>query len=119
MSMTEVNHCAENALAERMNGILKGEYALDQRFKTKAQTMKAVEEAIRLYGTRRPHSALGYRFPAQVHAECPPRPPCGMPGAWAPLRTMVAASSSSHARLPSALIPGADHSGVPLRGWKK
>ena len=27
MSMTEVDHCAENALAERMNGILKGEYA--------------------------------------------------------------------------------------------
>ena len=69
MSMTEVDHCAENALAERMNGILKGEYALDQRFKTKAHTMKAVEEAIRLYGTRRPHSALGDRFPAQVHAQ--------------------------------------------------
>ena len=28
MSMTEVDHCAENALAERMNGILKGEYGL-------------------------------------------------------------------------------------------
>lgn len=69
MSMTELNHCAENALAERMNGILKGEYALDQRFQTKAQTLQAVEEAIRLYGTRRPHSALGYRFPAQVHAQ--------------------------------------------------
>lgn len=69
MSMTEVDHCAENALAERMNGILKGEYALDQRFKTKAQALKAVEEAIGLYGTRRPHSALGYRFPAQVHAQ--------------------------------------------------
>jgi transposase InsO family protein len=69
MSMTEVDHCAENALAERMNGILKGEYALDQQFKTKAHTMKAVEEAIRLYGTRRPHSALGNRFPAQVYAQ--------------------------------------------------
>lgn len=69
MSMTEVDHCAENALAERMNGILKGEYALDQRFKTKAHTLNAVEEAIRMYGTRRPHSALGNRFPAQVHAQ--------------------------------------------------
>ena len=26
--MTEVDHCAENALAERMNGILKQEYRL-------------------------------------------------------------------------------------------
>ena len=69
LSMTETNHCAENALAERMNGILKGEYGLDQRFKTKAQSRQAVEQAIGLYGTRRPHSALGYQFPAQVHAQ--------------------------------------------------
>lgn len=69
MSMTEVDHCAENALAERVNGILKSEYGLDQCFKTKAQSSKAVEGAIRLYGTRRPHSALGNRFPAQVHAQ--------------------------------------------------
>ena len=48
-----------------------------------------------------------------------PRSPRGMPGAWAPLRTMGAASLGSHDRLPSALIPGADHSGVPLRGRRK
>jgi putative transposase len=68
MSMTQTNHCAENALAERMNGILKSEYGLDQRFKTKAQSRQAVEQAIRLYSTRRPHSALGNQFPARVHA---------------------------------------------------
>jgi len=67
MSMTEVDHCAENALAERMNGILKSEYGLDQQFKTKAHTRHAVHQAIHLYGTRRPHTALGHRFPAQVH----------------------------------------------------
>jgi putative transposase len=82
MSMTEVDHCAENALAEGMNGILKGEYGLDQRFKTKAQSRKAVEQAIHLYGTRRPHSALNHQFPAVVHARALPlcTPPCGMPG---------------------------------------
>jgi transposase InsO family protein len=69
MSMTELDHCAENALAERMNGILKGEYGLDQRFKTKAQVTQAVQQAIYLYGHRRPHRALDYRFPAQVHAQ--------------------------------------------------
>jgi len=36
ISMTEVNHCAENALAERMNGILKQEYGLGVEFGTKA-----------------------------------------------------------------------------------
>ena len=69
MSMTETDHCAENALAERMNGILKSEYGLDQHFKTKAQVRHAVDQAIYLYGTRRPHSSLNNRFPAQVHAQ--------------------------------------------------
>jgi transposase InsO family protein len=77
MSMTEVDHCAENALAERMNGILKGEYGLDQRFKTKALSRKAVEQAIHLYGTRRPHTALNNEFPAVVHARTVP--PCTPP----------------------------------------
>lgn len=86
MSMTESDHCAENALAERMNGILKSEYGLDQRFKTKAQTHQAVAQAIHLYDTRRPHSALGHQFPAVVHASfLPPGPPsCGLPGHWVP-----------------------------------
>jgi hypothetical protein len=30
--MTEENHCYENALAERINGILKDEFHLDQTF---------------------------------------------------------------------------------------
>jgi transposase InsO family protein len=80
MSMTEVDHCAENALAERMNGILKSEYGLDRIFATKAQSRTAVEQAIHLYGTRRPHTALGNRFPALVYAEgLPPLhpPPAG------------------------------------------
>jgi transposase InsO family protein len=86
MSMTETDHCAENALAERMNGILKGEYGLDQRFKTKVQARQSAEQAIRLYGTRRPHTALGNRFPAQVHGlGVPPcTPPAGCPATGAP-----------------------------------
>ena len=86
MSMTESDHCAENAMAERMNGILKSEYGLDQRFKTKAQTHQAVAQAIHLYDTRRPHSALGHQFPAVVHASFlpPPPPSCGLPGHWVP-----------------------------------
>jgi putative transposase len=68
ISMTEKNHCAENALAERMNGILKGEYGLGQKFKTKASVQVAVDQAIHLYNTRRPHSSLGNRFPDHVHS---------------------------------------------------
>lgn len=81
MSMTEIDHCAENALAERMNGILKSEYGLDRIFASKAQSRTAVEQAIQLYGTRRPHTALAHRFPAQVYAAgLPPcTPPAGCP----------------------------------------
>lgn len=67
ISMTESNHCAENALAERMNGILKQEYGLGLEFPTKAAARQAVEQAIWLYNTRRPHTELGYRVPEQVH----------------------------------------------------
>jgi putative transposase len=67
MSMTETDHCAENALAERMNGILKSEYGLGGRFKTKASAQEAVDQAVHLYNTRRPHTALGYRTPQAAH----------------------------------------------------
>jgi putative transposase len=67
ISMTEINHCAENALAERMNGILKQEYGLGMEFATKAAAHQAVKQAIVLYNTRRPHNSLAKRTPAQVH----------------------------------------------------
>jgi putative transposase len=67
VSMTESNHCAENALAERMNGILKQEYGLGCEFGSKAMAQMAVRQSIDLYNTRRPHNALGKRFPAEVH----------------------------------------------------
>lgn len=69
ISMTEINHCYENAMAERVNGILKQEYELDRTFRTKAQAKKAFEQAVWLYNNRRPHLKLGYRFPSQVHKE--------------------------------------------------
>lgn len=69
ISMTEVDHCAENAHAERLNGILKQEYALGETLRTKAEVPAAVEEAIRLYNTRRPHRSLGLRKPAEMHLE--------------------------------------------------
>ena len=68
VSMTETNHCAENALAERMNGILKEEYGLGVEFKTKEQARATVTQAVRLYNTRRPHTALHYQFPETVHS---------------------------------------------------
>jgi putative transposase len=69
ISMTEVMHCYENAMAERVNGILKQEYEMDRTFRTKAQAKAAFEQAVWLYNHRRPHLRLNYRFPADVHQE--------------------------------------------------
>jgi len=68
ISMTEEDHCAENALAERMNGILKQEYSLNCEFRTIEQVRKAVKQAVWLYNTRRPHRSLKLRTPAQIHS---------------------------------------------------
>jgi putative transposase len=65
--MTESHHCAENALAERMNGILKQEYGLGLEFGLKADARRAVDQGVWLYNTQRPHTALDYQTPAQVH----------------------------------------------------
>ena len=69
ISMTEELHCYENAMAERVNGILKQEYELDQNFRTKEQAQEAFEQAVWLYNHRRPHLSLAYRTPEQVHCE--------------------------------------------------
>ncbi len=108
MSMTETDHCAENALAERVNGILKTEYGLDRCFKSKAQSSAAVAQAIQLYDTRRPHSALGDQFPAAVHA-------CGRPGDWAPPRYDRSRELGFERPAPLGAIPVADPPVAPLR----
>lgn len=67
ISMTQENHCYENAQAERLNGILKQEYGLGGSFADKADAKRAVRQAISLYNYRRPHQAIGYAVPMTVH----------------------------------------------------
>jgi transposase InsO family protein len=67
ISMTEENHCYENAQAERLNGILKQEYGLGACFRTKAEARQAVDQAVWLYNELRPHMSLAYRTPSEVH----------------------------------------------------
>ena len=66
-SMGEVGNCYENALAERMNGILKQEYGLGDLFPEFSQARRAVREAVWLYNFERPHLSLDYEIPAQMH----------------------------------------------------
>jgi transposase InsO family protein len=67
ISMTEELHCYENALAERVNGILKQEYYLGSCFRNKEQAKEAAKEAVCLYNTRRPHTSLNYETPENMH----------------------------------------------------
>lgn len=67
--MGEAGNCYDNAMAERVNGILKSEYLLDTEFKDYNQAVKAVKEAIYLYNYERPHWSLGLQKPAEVHEQ--------------------------------------------------
>lgn len=67
ISMTEENHCYENSLAERVNGILKDEFLLDQEFHTQRIAHKAVKQAIKNYNGLRPHLSLQNLTPDRVH----------------------------------------------------
>lgn len=67
VSMTEENHCYENAEAERLNGILKQEYGLGLTFRTRKHARRAVADAVWLYNHRRPHMTLKNQIPANVH----------------------------------------------------
>jgi len=66
ISMTEENHCYENAMAERVNGILKDEFYLDQSFSNVELARKTCDNAIRIYNTKRLHLSLGYKTPDEV-----------------------------------------------------
>ena len=67
ISMTEENHCYENAMAERVNGILKDEFYLDQIFTSVLHAKKATKNAIKLYNNKRLHLSLDYKTPNYVH----------------------------------------------------
>lgn len=67
ISMAEAGNCYENAMAERINGILKDEYALDQTFKDKKEALAATKQAIELYNEKRPHWSLQLEIPAKIH----------------------------------------------------
>jgi transposase InsO family protein len=67
ISMTEENHCYENAVAERVNGILKDEFYLDQTFDSLQHAKRATKNAINLYNEIRLHVSLDYKTPNMVY----------------------------------------------------
>ena len=65
-SMTDGYDCYQNALAERINGILKQEFLL-YRCKNRAELHKLVQQSVEIYNTLRPHLSLDFKTPSQIH----------------------------------------------------
>ena len=66
-SMTDADHAAQNALAECMNGILKREFFLDERFSSLAEVSEAIRDAVFNFNHLRIHGSLSGQTPAEVH----------------------------------------------------
>ena len=67
ISMTENGDPYENAVAERVNGILKDEYELTETFSDYNQAHEAVKLAIYKYNDKRPHRSCDMMTPMQAH----------------------------------------------------
>ncbi len=69
ISMTENGDPYENAIAERVNGILKTEWLYDMRLKGLEDGKDAVEQIIRIYNTERLHASIEMMTPEQAHCQ--------------------------------------------------
>jgi transposase InsO family protein len=69
ISMTEQGDPYENAVAERVNGILKDEYNLYDTFEDYNHAHEAVKIAIDKYNNQRPHRSCDMLTPAQAHTK--------------------------------------------------
>jgi transposase InsO family protein len=69
ISMTEQSDPYENAVAERVNGILKDEFGLSEKLNTLTEAITQARESIRLYNNSRPHWSCSLLTPVQMHAQ--------------------------------------------------
>lgn len=67
ISMTQKGDPYENAIAERVNGILKSEFGLGSVFKSFEEAMTVVDKSIEIYNKERPHASCDYLIPEQAH----------------------------------------------------
>lgn len=67
ISMTEKGDPYENAIAERINGILKGDFLLDRTFASFTDARQAVDNAVEKYNHIRPHDSCDKLTPVQAH----------------------------------------------------
>ena len=68
-SMTEKYDPYQNAVAERVNGILKDEFDLERGFAHHLEAVKVIAESVGIYNRQRPHLSCHYLTPEQMHRQ--------------------------------------------------
>lgn len=67
ISMTENGDPLENAIAERVNGIIKEEYLNDYQVDNLKEAKELLDAVVQLYNNERPHMSIGNHTPNHVH----------------------------------------------------
>jgi transposase InsO family protein len=67
ISMTNKGDPYENAIAERVNGILKKDFNLSRAFSEHEEALVAVSKSIHAYNHLRPHMSCNYLTPVEAH----------------------------------------------------
>lgn len=69
ISMTQNGNPYENAVAERVNGILKNEFDIDSQFNTLKEARLLIDQSIWAYNHLRPHLSCNMLTPVQMHKQ--------------------------------------------------
>jgi len=69
ISMTENGDPRENAIAERVNGILKDEWLNQMKLASLEEAIKALKQIITIYNNCRPHASLDFKTPEYAHSQ--------------------------------------------------
>lgn len=75
-SMTDGYDCYQNALAERINGIIKNEFLI-YKCKDGKTLEKLIETSIKTYNNKRPHLSLSMKTPNFIHEKTSQQIPTG------------------------------------------
>ena len=67
ISMTQSSSPYDNAVAERINGILKQEFGIAKGFVNHIQAVKEIKHSIEIYNTYRPHQSIEMMTPHMAH----------------------------------------------------
>ena len=71
--MTDGYDCYQNALAERVNGILKQEFLIETCTNRK-ELHQLIHESIQIFNQERPHLSLNMKTPNQIHEKTEEEP---------------------------------------------